>query len=235
MTKKIIIAIDGCSSTGKSTLASILADHLEYKHINKGSMYRAVTLNAIRKNWIHSLNKTEFRVNKKKVISTLDGLELDFLSNSKGECKMFMNGKDVDFELKSSAVSMYVSQISQIPLIRQKIVKMQQDIGREKGVVMEGRDIGSVVFPDAELKLFITASLEVRVQRRHSELVGLGLNSSIDEVLYNLKMRDSEDSNRKDSPLVMVKDAILIDNSLLSIEEQFNFVLELIKKKNNFL
>ena len=235
MTKKIIIAIDGCSSTGKSTLASILADHLEYKHINTESMYRAVTLNAIRKNWIHSLNKTKFRVNKKKVISTLDELELDFLSNSKGECKMFMNGKDVDFELKSSAVSMYVSQISQIPLIRQKIVKMQQDIGREKGVVMEGRDIGSVVFPDAELKLFITASLEVRVQRRHSELVGLGLNSSIDEVLYNLKMRDSEDSNRKDSPLVMVKDAILIDNSLLSIEEQFNFVLELIKKKNNFL
>ena len=198
-------------------------------------MYRAVTLNAIRKNWIHSLNKNEFRVDKEKVISTLDELKLDFVSNSKGECKMYMNGQDVDVQLKSSAVSMYVSQISQIPLIRQKIVKMQQDIGAEKGVVMEGRDIGSVVFPEAELKLFITASLEVRVQRRHSELLALGLNSSVSEVLYNLKMRDSEDSNREDSPLVMVKDAILIDNSLLSIKDQFNFVLELVKKKSNFL
>ncbi|MDC0189319.1 (d)CMP kinase [Flavobacteriales bacterium] len=235
MTNKIIIAIDGCSSTGKSTLASILADYLSYKHINTGSMYRAVTLNAIRQKWIHSLNKTEFRVNKEKIISTLDELKLDFSVNSKGECKMYMNGKDVDFQLKSPAVSMYVSQISQIPLIRQKIVKMQQDIGREKGVVMEGRDIGSVVFPEAELKLFITASLEVRVQRRYSELIGLGLHSSVDEVLYNLKMRDSEDSNRQDSPLIMVKDAILIDNSLLSIEDQFNFVLELIKKKSHFL
>ena len=234
LSSKIIIAIDGHSSTGKSTLASMLSKYLSYKHINTGLMYRAVTLNAIRKQFIKPYDANNFYFDSSKIINSLNSLEFQFLHKSKFGYIMFMNGEDVNIELKGPDVSKHVSHISKMPLVRAEIVKMQQKIGLNKGVVMEGRDIGSVVFPNAELKLFITASLDIRAKRRHEELIALGMSVSMDEVLTNLKMRDFEDSNRQDSPLIRVKDAILIDNSHLSIKDQFKLVTDLIEKKNIF-
>ena len=146
-----------------------------------------------------------------------------------------MQNEDVEDKLKLPLVSQYVSMISTYPLVRKKIVKLQQKIGLSKGVVMEGRDIGSVVFPDAELKLFITASLEIRAKRRHSELLELGVNSKFDDVFNNLKMRDFSDSNRENSPLVCVEDAVLIDNTSLDVDAQLNLVIDLLKNKINLL
>ena len=229
MIKKIIIAIDGYSSTGKSTLAKMLSQSLGYKHINTGSMYRAVTLHAIRNHWIED-NK-DFKINQNLIVDSIDNLDLDFRFTTKNTCKMYMNNEDVDFELKNPLVSKYVSIISTYPLLRKKIVKIQQNLGQSKGVVMEGRDIGSVVFPNAEFKLFVTASPEVRAKRRYSELVKLGVKASISDVFQNLKMRDFSDSNRKNSPLIRVKDAILLDNTLLDIDEQFQYVMDLLKNK----
>ena len=146
-----------------------------------------------------------------------------------------MNNEDIDAKLKSPLVSKYVSTISAYPLLRRKIVTLQQELGKSKGVVMEGRDIGSVVFPKAEFKLFITASSEVRAKRRHNELISLGVESKLKDVVQNLKMRDFSDSNRKNSPLICVKDAVLIDNTLLDIDEQFNFTIGLLKNKIKLL
>tara|TARA_B100000427_G_C15414585_1_gene553560 strand:+ start:326 stop:1027 length:702 start_codon:yes stop_codon:yes gene_type:complete len=233
MIRKIIIAIDGHSSTGKSTLAKMLSKHLMYKHINTGSMYRALTLHALRNAWID--NSRELKINKHKIIESIDALNLDFQFDEQNACRMCINNEDVDDLLKDPLVSQYVSVISAYPLVRKKIVKIQQELGKTKGVVMEGRDIGSVVFPEAELKLFITASLEVRAKRRHQELIKLGIQASLKDVLHNLKMRDSSDSNRKNSPLICVKDAVLIDNTLLNIDMQFNMVVDLLKNKINLL
>ena len=232
--KKIIIAIDGHSSTGKSTLASMLSNYLNYRHINTGSMYRAITLYALRNKLIIDLG-VKSSINSDAIIHAADSINLEFKFDHDGVCKMYMNSEDVDYELKSPLVSKYVSQISTYPLLRQKIVKKQQIIGRSKGVVMEGRDIGSVVFPNAEVKLFITASIEVRAQRRYQELINLGVKTKLSEVLNNLEMRDFSDSNRKDSPLYQVNDAILIDNTSLTIDEQFNTVIELLDSKKNLL
>jgi len=231
--KKIIIAIDGYSSTGKSTLAKMLSQYLGYKHINTGSMYRAVTLHAIRNYWIEDGPK--LKINKAQIIDCIDDLDLNFQSDNKNICTMYMNNEDVDAKLKSPLVSKYVSTISAYPLLRRKIVTLQQELGKSKGVVMEGRDIGSVVFPKAEFKLFITASSEVRAKRRHNELINLGVESKLKDVLQNLKMRDFSDSNRKNSPLICVKDAVLIDNTLLDIDEQFNFTISLLKNKIKLL
>jgi len=233
MTRKIIIAIDGHSSTGKSTLAKMLSKHLMYKHINTGSMYRALTLHALRNSWID--DSRELKINKHKIIESIDDLNLDFEFDEHNSCRMCINSEDVDDLLKDPLVSQYVSVISAYPLVRKKIVKIQQELGQMKGVVMEGRDIGSVVFPGAELKLFITASLKIRAKRRHQELIKLGIQASLKDVLHNLKMRDSSDSNRKNSPLICVKDAVLIDNTLLNIDMQFNMVVDLLKNKINLL
>ena len=164
MSSRIIIAIDGHSSTGKSTLASMLSEYLSYKHINTGLMYRAVTLNAIRKKFIKPDVANSYYFDSAKIINSLNSLEFQFLHKSKFGYKMFMNGEDINLELKGSDVSKHVSHISKMSDVRDKIVKMQQQIGLNKGVVMEGRDIGSVVFPNAELKLFITASLDIRAK-----------------------------------------------------------------------
>ena len=225
MIRKIIIAIDGHSSTGKSTLAKMLSKHLMYKHINTGSMYRALTLHALRNNWID--DGRELKINKHKITVSIDDLNLDFKFDEQNACRMCINSEDVEDLLKDPLVSKYVSIISAYPLVRKKIVKIQQELGKLKGVVMEGRDIGSVVFPGAELKLFITASLEIRAKRRHQELLKLGIKTSFQDVSNNLKMRDSSDSNRKNSPLMCVKDAVLIDNTSLNIDAQFNTVVEL--------
>ncbi len=229
MTKKIIIAIDGYSSTGKSTLAKMLSAHLNYKHINTGSMYRAVTLYALRQNMISSINN-KFDMNEQDVLSSLQNLNLDFRDDKDNICSMYMNNENVEKEIRGQKVSHYVSYLSKYPLIRKKIVSMQKKIGINKGIVMEGRDIGSVVFPSAELKLFITASLEVRAQRRYDELLKLGFSTSFQEVLENLKMRDFSDSNRQSSPLIKVDDAILIDNTALDLQEQFQIILTLLNE-----
>jgi len=229
--KKIIIAIDGYSSTGKSTLAHMLSKHLDYKHINTGSMYRALTLYAIRHKWINTSDGTI--IDKKMIVNAIDSIKFNFYSDENKNYQIYMNGENVEAEIKNPIVSKYVSKISTYSMVRKKIVKRQQEIGRLKGVVIEGRDIGSVVFPDAELKLFITASSEVRAKRRHKELLSLGIKSTFKDVLYNLKMRDFSDSNRENSPLLCVKDAVLIDNTSLDIDQQFNLVIDMLRKKLN--
>lgn len=229
MIKQIIIAIDGHSSTGKSTLAKMLSEHLDYVHINTGAMYRAVTLNAIRNNWIDvSLKKIK---SEKNIIDSVDSLSFSFRRDQTNRYKIYMNNQDIEGDLKDPLVAEYVSVISTYPLLRQKIVKKQQLMGQSKGVVMEGRDIGSVVFPGAELKLFITASVNVRAERRFQELLNLGITVEFQDVLANLKKRDFSDSNRKDSPLMKVSDAVLIDNTFLNINQQFEYVLQLLENK----
>ena len=230
MTKKIIIAIDGFSSTGKSTLAKMLSKHLQYMHINTGSMYRAVTLNAIRHSWIEFVNN-KFLIDRYNIISSLDKLDLDFKLNQNNDYEMYMNNENIDSLIKTEQVSRYVSEVSKDGLLRDKIVLLQRNIGQKRGVVMEGRDIGSVVFPDAELKLFITASLEVRAKRRYEELLQLGMVADFNNILTNLDMRDTIDSTRKKSPLIKVKDAVLIDNTSLNLNDQFDLILSILKDK----
>jgi cytidylate kinase len=232
MNKKIIIAIDGYSSTGKTTLAKTLSTHLNYQHINTGAMYRAVTLNALRKNWIIDANGAK-EIKKDLIIQSLDYLQFEFIYNKNQSYQLHLNKENIDKEIKKPIVSKYVSFISTFPELRRKIVSIQQEMGKNGGVVMEGRDIGSVVFPSAELKLFITASVEIRAQRRYKELLDLGVKTELTEVVKNLEMRDFQDSNRKKSPLIQVEDAILIDNTSLSVLEQCDYILNLLKNKFN--
>ena len=232
MNKKIIIAIDGYSSTGKTTLAKTLSTHLNYQHINTGAMYRAVTLNALRKNWIIDANGAK-EIKKDLIIQSLDYLQFEFIYNKNQSYQLHLNKENIDKEIKNPIVSKYVSFISTFPELRRKIVSIQQEMGKNGGVVMEGRDIGSVVFPSAELKLFITASVEIRAQRRYKELLDLGVKTELTEVVKNLEMRDFQDSNRKKSPLIQVEDAILIDNTSLSVLEQCDYILNLLKNKFN--
>ena len=229
MNNKIIIAIDGYSSTGKSTLAKMLSIYLGYKHINTGSMYRAVTLYALRHNMISEFNGN-FTMKDSDLVKSIDDLNLEFMFDDDQTSNMYMNNENVELKIRSQDVSHYVSYVSKHPLIRKKIVSLQQDMGVDKGVVMEGRDIASVVFPSAELKLFITASLEVRAERRYKELLKMGLVITFKDVLKNLKMRDLSDSSRENSPLIKVDDAILIDNTLLDLQQQLDLVISLLKK-----
>ena len=234
MKKKIIIAIDGCSSTGKTTLAKMLSAHLNYQHINTGAMYRAVTLHAIRNQWIIDSVGVE-SVQKDRILTSLNTLDFEFIYNENQSYQIHLNKENVEKQIKEPLVAKYVSFISTFPELRKKIVLIQQEMGSSGGVVMEGRDIGSVVFPSAELKLFITASLEIRAQRRYKELLNMGVKTDFVKVIENLEMRDFQDSNRKKSPLIQVKDAILIDNTTLSLTDQFDFILNLLKNKFNIL
>tara|TARA_S200000501_G_C20801002_1_gene734041 strand:- start:245 stop:922 length:678 start_codon:yes stop_codon:yes gene_type:complete len=222
--KKIIIAIDGDSSSGKSTLAKALAKELSYKHINTGSMYRAVTLEAL-KNGLLVNNEMK----SKEIIKMSGNLNFEFkLINNNSH--LFLNGLNIEEEIRSIKVSDFVSQVSTISNVRKKIVEIQRKIGFKKGIVMEGRDIGSVVFPSAELKLFITAHLSIRAERRFNELKINNLNITKKSVLENLKKRDYIDRNRKHSPLIKVRDAILIDNSELSVFDQISLINNYLKK-----
>ncbi len=225
--KKITIAIDGFSSTGKSTIAKELARKLNYIYVDSGAMYRAVTLFALQNNFI---SKNYFH--KEDLIQNLSKINLSFHFNSTlGFAEIYLNGKNVEDEIRNLEVSNFVSRISEVPEVRRKLVEQQQEMGKNKGVVMDGRDIGTVVFPNAELKLFMNASANTRAKRRFNELIKKGENVTFNEILENVQSRDQIDSNRADSPLVKANDAIEIDNSNLSLVEQFDKIYNIVKTK----
>jgi cytidylate kinase len=227
MNKNIIIAIDGFASTGKSTLAKCLANYLNYTYVDSGSMYRAITYYALINNYL-PFNES----NLKDFFKILPDVKLDFIFNiNLGYSEIHLNNINIEKEIRSILVSNNVSSVATISFIRKHMVNLQKEISLNKGVVMDGRDIGTVVFPNAELKLFLNASAGVRAERRHSEYVKLGVKVNYDEVLDNLKSRDLDDSNRKDSPLIVADDAVEIDNSLLSMEDQLTFVKKILKDK----
>lgn len=226
MDKKITLAIDGFSSTGKSTLAKQLAKELGYIYVDTGAMYRAVTLYAMQHGFIDAEH-----LDKEGLIQKLPKVTLQFLFNPDlGFAEMYLNEKNVETEIRTLAVSNFVSRIAEISEVRSKLVEQQQQMGESKGIVMDGRDIGTVVFKDAELKLFMTASAETRAKRRFEELTEKGQDVTYEEVLKNVEERDYIDTHREDSPLVKAEDAIEIDNSHLSIQEQFDKVLDLVNK-----
>lgn len=225
--EKITIAIDGFSSTGKSTVAKQLAKALGYIYVDSGAMYRAVTLYAMQNQLID-----EGSFNKEQLIAQLNDIDIVFKFNEKlGFAEVFLNGQNVEEEIRTLEVSQFVSQVSTLTEVRQQLVKQQQVFGKHKGVVMDGRDIGTVVFPDAELKLFMTASADIRAKRRYKELLDKGENISFEDVLQNVRSRDFMDSTRNDSPLIKADDAIEIDNSEMTVEQQHNKVLRLAKDK----
>ena len=222
--EKITIAIDGFSSTGKSTLAKQLAKELEYVYVDTGAMYRAVAYFAMQ----NQLIGTDF-FDKNTLIKALPNIQLEFKFNADlGFAEMYLNGENVEKQIRTIDVSNFVSKVAEVSEVRSKLVEQQKEMGKNKGIVMDGRDIGTVVFPDAELKIFMTASAETRAQRRFDELQQKGDTVSYEEVLKNVVDRDHIDTHREDSPLIIADDAIEIDNSYLTREEQFAAVLELI-------
>lgn len=225
--KQLTIAIDGFSSTGKSTLAKQLAKEYGYVYVDTGAMYRAVTLFAMQNGFV---SPTHLAADS--LVGAIDQIELHFQYNpSLGFAEMFLNGVSVEQEIRSMAVSNLVSKIAEISAVRSLLVKQQQAMGLNKGIVMDGRDIGTVVFPDADLKLFMTASAETRAQRRYDELLAKGDSVTFEAILQNVQERDYIDTHREDSPLVIAEDAIEIDNSYLTREEQLAVVIELIAEK----
>ncbi len=226
MDKKITIAIDGFSSTGKSTLAKQLAKHLGYVYVDTGAMYRAVTYYAMQKGYI---DDTHF--DKTALINDLPNVNLRFSFNPElGFAEMYLNGENVEKVIRTLEVSNKVSRVAEVSEVRAKLVEQQQQMGADKGIVMDGRDIGTVVFPNAELKLYMTASAATRAQRRYDELIAKGDTVTYEEVLKNVEERDRIDSSREDSPLVKAHDAVAIDNSHLTIQEQFDKVLQLVAR-----
>ncbi len=223
---KITIAIDGYSSTGKSTVARQLAEWLEYVYVDSGAMYRAVTLYALRNNLV---SYSEFK--KEELIDSLEEIRLEFRKNKDGKAEMYLNGENVEKEIRTLEVSEFVSIIATVPEVRRKLVKLQHAMGEGKGVVMDGRDIGTVVFPNADLKIFMNASADVRARRRYEELSQRGDQITFEEVFNNVTERDHIDTNRKDSPLKKADDAIEIDNSETNIEDQFHTILQLAKDR----
>ena len=230
--QQIIIAIDGFSSTGKSTIAKQLAKKLGYLYVDTGAMYRAVTLFAIQRGFV-----TEKLLDKKKLIESLDEIDLKFKYNDRLHfSEMYLNGKNVEKEIRTLEVSKLVSKISTVSAVRKKLVEQQQKMGLRKGLVMDGRDIGTVVFPNAELKLFMTASPKKRAVRRYKELLDKGEDVTYEEILQNVQQRDLIDSTRADSPLKKADGAIEFDNSDMGLKEQFervyNMALRRIKETN---
>ena len=226
MKDKIIIAIDGFSSTGKSTLAKQLASELNYIYVDTGAMYRAVTLYALQNEF---LTGTHFKV--EELVKNLSKIHISFLFNSDlGFAEVYLNSENVEEQVRSIYVSQFVSKVAEISSVRAKLVEQQQEMGRDRGIVMDGRDIGTVVFPDAELKIFMTASASTRAQRRFDELVAKGQQVTFEEILANVEERDYVDTHRDDSPLRKAPDAIEIDNSNLTRVQQFEQVLCLAKK-----
>ena len=224
--RKITIAIDGFSSTGKSTVAKELARFLGYIYVDSGAMYRAVTLFAMEEGYI---NENNFDV--KGLILNLNTIEISFALNQDTQiADVYLNSINVEKKIRTLEVSNFVSQVAAVSEVRSMLVKQQQKMGEEKGVVMDGRDIGTVVFPNAELKIFMTASAEKRAQRRYNELIDRGDNVDYQAVLKNIQERDYIDSHRADSPLIKANDAIEIDNSDMTLDEQFQKVLQLTLK-----
>jgi len=229
MRQKITIAIDGFSSTGKSTIAKLLAKKYNYIYVDTGAMYRAVALFAKKK---HFIGKDFFDV--EKLIDSLDAISLQFRFNEKlGFAEMFLNDENVENEIRTLEISQLVSKVAAISEVRKKLVAEQQAMGKNGGIVMDGRDIGRVVFPYAELKIFMTASADKRALRRHKELVEKGDAVTYEEILHNVKERDRIDTTREDSPLIKADDAIEFDNSDLGIQEQFERICGLIDERIN--
>jgi CMP/dCMP kinase len=229
MRQKITIAIDGFSSTGKSTIAKLLAKKYKYIYVDTGAMYRAVALFAKKNQFIR-----EDFFDVEKLISSLDSISLEFCFNENlGFAEMFLNDENVENEIRTLEISQLVSKVAAISEVRKKLVAEQQAIGKNGGIVMDGRDIGTVVFPFAELKIFMTASVDKRAMRRYTELIDKGAALSYEEILQNVLERDRIDSTREDSPLIKATDAIEIDNSDLGIQEQFERICELIDKRIN--
>tara|TARA_R110002124_G_scaffold254044_3_gene419517 strand:- start:16744 stop:17439 length:696 start_codon:yes stop_codon:yes gene_type:complete len=224
---KITIAIDGYSSTGKSTVAKQLADWLGYVYVDSGAMYRAITLYAMQNGYI---SITHF--NRSKLVKSLPNISLSFKkSEGSDKADIYLNGVNVEREIRTMDVSELVSPVATISAVRKKLVEQQQRMGAEKGVVMDGRDIGTVVFPDAELKIFMTASAQERAKRRYNELIERGDKVTYREVLENVQERDHIDTTREDSPLEKATDAIVIDNSEMNLEDQFHTILQLAKDR----
>ena len=224
MDKKITIAIDGFSSTGKSTLAKQLAKHLGYVYVDTGAMYRAVTYFAMKNEFINSNH-----FDKLSLVKSLPNIKLHFEFNPElGFAEMYLNNENIEKQIRTIEVSNFVSKVAEVSEVRAKLVEQQQEMGKNKAIVMDGRDIASVVFPNAELKIFMTASATTRAQRRFDELQQKGDSVTFDEVKKNVEDRDYIDTHRADSPLVKDENAIEIDNSFLSREEQFEKVLNLV-------
>ncbi|MCM1079272.1 MAG: (d)CMP kinase [Bacteroidales bacterium] len=220
--KKITIAIDGHSSCGKSTMAKQLAKELGYIYVDTGAMYRTVTLHAMRNKLITDDNN----VDVDRLRAQMPGIGISFKFNEMtGRPDAYLNGERVEDEIRSIEVSSHVSPIATIPFVRKAMVDIQREMGKEKGIVMDGRDIGTTVFPDAELKIFVTASAEVRAQRRYDELQKKGMPADYDAILKNVQERDYIDSHREVSPLKPAEDAVLLDNSNMTIPEQQEWLL----------
>lgn len=227
MSRKINIAIDGYSSCGKSTLAKDLAERLNYVYIDSGAMYRAITLYAIEHGFFHGP-----KLDQQALITVLPDLHVSFLYHPDTHLgETLLNGRNVEHKIRSMEVSKLVSTVSKVPEVRHQLVKFQQELGTQNGVVMDGRDIGTVVFPAAPLKLFLTAKPDIRAKRRMLELKQKGQHISYEEVLENLNHRDFEDTHRALDPLVQASDAVLLDNSMLTKEEQLAFCMNLVKQR----
>ena len=229
MEKKITIAVDGFSSCGKSTLAKQLAAKLGYVYIDTGAMYRAVTLYALRNNMV-----VDEELDTKQLISKLGDINIHFELNANGEPQTFLNGTNVEREIRRIYVSQWVSPVAAVPEVRHVMVAQQQKMGEAKGVVMDGRDIGTTVFPNAELKIFVTADVDVRAQRRYDEMLSKGEAADMAEVKQNLQERDRIDQSRSESPLRKADDAVVLDNSHITREEQlqiaYDWAMERIKE-----
>ena len=226
MKDKITIAIDGFSSTGKSTIAKLIAKKYNFIYVDTGAMYRAVALFAMQNNFI-----TNDFMDQTNLIKNVKEITLSFQFNMNlGFAEMFLNNVNVEKEIRTLEVSQFVSKIATISEVRKKLVSEQQEMGKQGGIVMDGRDIGTVVFPNAHLKLFMTASADKRAMRRYNELIAIGDNVSFEDILFNVQERDRIDSTRKDSPLIMADDAIEFDNSDMGITEQFDKICSVIDR-----
>lgn len=221
--KKIVIAIDGFSSCGKSTMAKDLAREVGYIYVDTGAMYRAVTLFAMR----NDVFDAEGNIDETRLKALLPDVKLTFQLNNETKLpEVCLNGENVERYIRTLEVSQHVSPIAALPFVREKLVEQQQAMGNEKGIVMDGRDIGTVVFPSAELKIFVTASAEIRAQRRFKELEAKGMPANFDEILQNVEQRDYIDTHRETSPLRQADDALVLDNSHLTIAEQKVWLME---------
>ena len=229
MKNKLIIAIDGYSSCGKSTFARAIAEELNYIYIDSGAMYRTVTLYCMRRNFIGNGG-----VNTEGILSELNDINIDFVYNSDTNIyETFLNSENVETEIRSMEVSAHVSRISQVPEVRSRLVELQREIGASRGIVMDGRDIGTVVFPDADIKIFMTATADIRAKRRFDELKEKGILSDFEEIKRNIIARDIADENRDISPLRRADDAVILDNSRMNVGEQMSWVKKLIEKKRD--
>lgn len=222
--KKIVIAIDGYSSSGKSTMAKSLAKAIGYRYVDTGAMYRAVTLYAMRHGMINPLKTDE-------LTKALPEISITFAVQPDGTQHTMLNGEDVEREIRGMAVSDNVSAVAAVPAVRHALVRLQQAMGKEKGIVMDGRDIGTTVFPDAELKIFVNAPAETRAERRMAELIQKGIPASYEEVLANVVSRDHQDETRAESPLRRAADAVDLDNSHMNLEEQDRWLMNLVRQR----